>query len=351
MDNKRYSAYIKKKINRILDYLVFALRKKKIIINNNHYNWLSIPSPNNCPTQSQTHPSICYIKNTWNSYSLWLATTPYPQGDVRFENPCIYFASTISQPTASKQPVFPTIFNPIVNNPIHQWQGGQSFNSDVALFFSNDILYSLIRENYNGKYIRELKVQQSKNGSEWSVPIHVIGSNEKSRQLISPSIIERNNTLRIYTLNYSGTGRNGNCTGIEIYEGSSLSNPDFKFISAGSFINKDELKIEPWHFDLFEYNSKLYMVLCAFHKSKINFRNKMFTYLAVSEDYSAFKTYKSPLVHTVRNYRPTAYIDENGNFVLLFSVIGDIYKANTDRLIGSTTFKMKELIELLESKE
>jgi hypothetical protein len=334
---------IKKIVNRLADKFNYVLYKKSIIINNNKYEWLTIPSPNECPVQSQTHPSICYVKNRWNGKSHWLATTPYPNGDVRFENPCIYNANAING--------CPSVFTPILNNPIYNWQGGKSFNSDVELHFMDNTLFSMIKENYNGKFIREIKVQHSNNGTDWSAPIHVIASNEKDRQLLSPSIIQYKDKIRIYTLNYSGIGRKGNCSGIEIYEGTSLLVPDFQFISSGNFSNKNEIQIEPWHFDLFEYKSKLYMVLCAFDKRVNNFRNKMYTYLAVSDNYITFKIYKSPIVNFVRNYRPAAYIDENDNFVLLFSVIGDIYKTNADRVIGKTIFKMKELLEHLESKE
>lgn len=330
--------------HKLLDGLFYFLHHKSIIINNNLYEWISAPVPQGYPSQSQTHPSICYIRNGWNGKSHWLATTPYPNRDSRFENPCIYHSTNDNN-------VCPTSFIPITKNPIHPWQGGKSYNSDVELFFANNILFSLIRENNNKKYLTELKIQYSKDGENWSNPMHVIGNNDPNRLLISPSIIQYNNKIRIYTLNYDTKGRLGKCLGLEIYEGSSFLNPDFEFVSSGGFANNQELNIEPWHFSLFEYESKLYMALCASKKKNFNIRNSMNTYLAVSDDYKTFKIYKSPVVHSVRNYRPTAYVDGKDNLVLLFSVIGEIYQANSDRVIGKTTFRFQELIDLLELKE
>lgn len=335
---------IKKLTNQLLDRLIYYFRNKHIIINGNYYEWISAPTPADCPSQSQTHPSICYIPKGWNGKSHWLATTPYPDYDYRFENPCIYHSIDITN-------TCPSIFLPISSNPIYKWQGGISYNSDVELFFSNDILFSLIRESCSEKYLNEIKVQYSNNGEEWSSPKHITGSNDPDKLLISPSVIQYNDKIRIYTLNYDTAGRVGRFTGLDIYEGTSLMEPDFKMVSSGSFANNRELKIEPWHFSLFIYDSKLYMIFCAYQKRINNIRNSMNTYLAVSTDFNKFRIFKSPIVHSVRNYRPTAYVDKNENLVLLFSVIGNIYQINADRAIGKTIFKIKELIDLLEYRE
>lgn len=54
--------------------------------------WCDLPVPVNYPQQSQTHPSILYLKQGWNGATHWLGTTPYPKAQVKYENPCIYYA-------------------------------------------------------------------------------------------------------------------------------------------------------------------------------------------------------------------------------------------------------------------
>ena len=68
-----------------------------------------------------------------------------------------------------------------------------------------------------------------------------------------------------------------------------------------------------WHFDLFEYNDKLYMVSVAEKGDNVM--------LSVSEDWKHFKTYRKPLVnnHYTENYcgyrqyyyKPTAFIKDD----------------------------------------
>jgi hypothetical protein len=296
----------------------------------------NIPVPASVQSQSQTHPSICYIEGKWNGYDHWLATTPYPHGNSREENPCVYFSNSNS----NGPPVnFTGInHNPILNPP------GIGYNSDVELFFFNNCLYSLTRVCGNGLPRREIKVQKSLNGFDWSPAIHVYSDKDcKEKDELSPSIIQYMNKLRIYHLNGDvHTREHGICTSIEIMEGTNLDNPDFKWLDFGYFTNKDSVKIEPWHMDLFEYNNKLYMVFCGQDMTEKKFR--MNTYLSVSDDYKDFRIFPKPLIQDFDTYRPTAYVDENGFFNLYFSIIGHNGVDYSDRSVGLARMKMEELL-------
>ena len=327
---------IKSFIQSVLDKYDYYSYKKNVVIGNREYCWCSVPVPSGYPKQSQTHPAIVYSPQKWNGYSFWLATTPYPNEDIKYENPCIYKSNDHKD------------FQPIKNNPVSEYPGNLAYNSDPELFMYNDRLYCINRENENSNYLREIKLMSSQNGEEWSVPETIYTSNDENRQLLSPSYIRKGNKHLIYFLNGdAGIGKHGTCTGIEISKTEDLTS-GFKLSASGTFINKDKVKIEPWHFDLFEHNNLLYMILCGRDRSKKTFRNPMYTYLAVSEDYINFRIYSEPVIRHLKSYRPSAYIDNNNILHLYFSVIGDFMKDNSDRNIGYTSIPFEELLKELK---
>jgi hypothetical protein len=324
---------IKTRLQTILDKHDYFCHKECIVIGNEEYQWCSIPVPSGYPKQSQTHPAIVFAPQKWNGYSYWIATTPYPDGDVRYENPCIYRSNDSIH------------FLPIIKNPILDYPGNNAYNSDPELFFHENKLYCIVRENENGNFLREIKLLFSSNGNDWSIPKTIYTSNDETRQLLSPSYLNRNGQHLIYFLNGdAGVGRSGKCTGIEIIKSENSEMSDFKAFALGDFLNKDEAEIEPWHFDLFEYHDRLYMVLCGRDKSKTTWRNPMYTYLAVSEDYVNFRIYRKPVVRYLKSYRPSAYMDNKGILHLYFSVIGRFLKDNSDRNIAKTSLSLKDLL-------
>ena len=326
---------IKGALQLLFDQYDYIRYKGRFVIGNADYHWCIIPVPASYPKQSQTHPSICFFPEKWHGYFYWLATTPYPDERVEYENPCIYRSND------------PTVFSPINQNPILKHPGGGAYNSDPELFLFEDRLYCIVRENENSHYLREIKLLNSIDGQDWSKPVTIYSSNEEDRQLLSPSYVRRRDKHLIYFLNGdAGIGRNGKCTGIEIAEADDLDT-SFRFFSKGHFLNQEDVKIEPWHFDLFEYNNRLYMVLCARDRNRRTFRNPMYTYLAISEDYINFYIYKKPIVRYLKSYRPSAYVDDSGVFHLYFSIIGSFLKDHSDRNIAWTSMPFDYLLNII----
>lgn len=327
--------FIKQIFQQLLDQLDYLRYKNKVVIGGADYQWCSIPTPIGYPKQSQTHPSVLFFPEKWQGFSYWLATTPYPDERIEYENPCIYKSNDSVN------------FSPIDRNPISDCPGKGAYNSDPELFFFERKLYCIVRENENGRYLREIKLLHSSDGNDWSKPLTVYTSNDEDRQLLSPSYVNYQGKHLIYFLNGdAGIGRNGKCTGIEIIESDNL-NAGFHFSSKGRFLNQEEVKVEPWHFDLFEHNCRLYMVLCARDRSRRTFRNPMYTYLAVSEDYINFRLYKEPIIRHLKSYRPSAYVDDKGVFHLYFSIIGSFLKDSSDRNIAKTSTPIENLLKLV----
>ena len=209
---------IKCNLQKLLDKTDYFLYRDKAVIGNRPYRWCNLPVPAGYPRQSQTHPAIQYIPG----YTHWLATTPYPDAGTKYENPCIYKANELLG-------IIPAVYFPVKQNPIVPFPGGNAFNSDPELFFENDKLFCIVRENENGCYLREIKLLSSSDGENWGKPQTIITSNDEERQLLSPAYIKSENKHRIYFLNGdAGISKHGRCTGIEIFESEGLNPADFK---------------------------------------------------------------------------------------------------------------------------
>lgn len=329
------------KFQLVFDILLYYICRKSIVIDRTAFYWCNLPVPTKYPQQSQTHPAIIYLKQRWNNATHWLGTTPYPNAQVKYENPCIYYADVNND-------VLPTKFLPIENNPILEWPGGNCFNSDIELYFENNVLYSIIREYDNNLLSKKLLVQSSEDGQLWTLPRLIFETRDIKQELLSPSIIRYHNKLRLYCLNGdAGISKKGHCTGIHILEGDDLKQSTFKEIGTGIFLNKEQVGIEPWHCCLFEYQQKLYMLFCGRDHKLKTFRSPMQTYLAVSEDYQNFYIYEKPIVAHIKTYRPSAYMDGD-QLHLYFSVVGYIDNFHEDRRIGYTSLNMKELLHILQ---
>ena len=316
-------------------------KNQQSLFEQNQIKWCIVPVPASVPLQSQTHPSIVFVKNKWNGFSLWLGTTPYPKGDNRYENPCIYYSDV-------QDDGFYT-FTPILRNPITAFPNYKfAFNSDVELILRHDTMFSLVRECLGRRYYRDVMVQSSTDGQTWTPPQHVYSeADTKDRDLISPSIIEHNQKLYIYHLNgNSGNDPKGKCTSLEIMEGTSLTHPDFKFYGLGAFTNKDEVKIEPWHMDLFEHQDTLYMLFCGRDLKK---PATLSTYIAYSTDYINFTIIPMPLIDCINTYRPTGYVDK-GYLNMFCSGVGYYSKDGSDRAIGFCKIKMEHLRAFMHLK-
>lgn len=338
---------LKNSLQFILDKYIYLRYKKKIVIGNRPYRWCRIPVPDNYPRQSQTHPSIIHFGEKWEGGSHWLATTPYPDQQVKYENPCIYYAD---EDSAGSPPV---VFTPIKNNPILPWPKGDKFNSDVELYYENNTLYSFIRVYDNRTLRKELKVQTSHDGHVWDPPYTLFAIMDPDMELLSPSVLKYKDQYRFYCLNgNAGIYRKGICTGIDIWEGASLAETgsNFKQVATGRFLNKEDVGIEPWHCDVFEYAGKLYMVLCARDVKAKTFRAPMETYLAVSDNYRDFYIFPYSLIRHIKTYRPSAYMDGD-RFYLYFSSTGYYLNDGSDRNIGVASFDMRKLLQELKTAQ
>lgn len=124
------------------------------------------------------HPDIVYFASPWNSYSYWMAYTPYPNSDDTYENPSIVVSSdgiTWIEP--------PGITNPVEANP-----GGGGFNSDPDLVYNpaTDELWLYYRQNIGTT--TSFRFSKSSDGVTWSSPSTLLTASPTAA-FTSPAVV------------------------------------------------------------------------------------------------------------------------------------------------------------------
>ena len=271
------------------------------------------------------HPCIRYYQDGFAGYSYWMAQSPYYAWNNKIENPILYhFVDEC--------------------NVIHSEWGGvinstpvRGYNSDPYIFKDDTLLYIFWRECFTplcdsvGASYMTVGIS-SKDGIHFSQKRIYMTNPAPDYDLEQcPILMKHNGKYWFYAAWYQYEPiRKGR--GIAIWTGTSLENPDFVLTDTIPFDNpyicdkKAEIrmfgehwympwpkKYDLWHFDLFEYRDKLYMVSCAADGENI--------LLSVSNDWKHFRTYHKPLInnHYMENhcayrqyyYKPTAFVKDD----------------------------------------
>ncbi len=271
------------------------------------------------------HPCIRYIPEGFMGHKWWMVQSPYYGRNNKLENPILYY---------SEDTAFPTQWKACA---IIQETPQTGFNSDPTLFYEDHKLWIFWRECQT-PLCNTLQVPMATVGVSTLDGIHfsdtevyLTNKDATTDNEQCPILIKRNNKYYFYAAHYQYKPVRKNL-GIAIWEGNSLENPDFilrkttslpktytcdkykqfKFANNLLFIPKP-LKHDVWHFDLFEYNNRLYMFSVAEWGDNIM--------LNVADDYENFKTIRKPLINSHYSerflnyrsyfYKPTGYIKNN----------------------------------------
>ena len=128
-------------------------------------------------TGQSVHPDIVAFQEEWNGARYWMTMTPYPGGDVRFENPSLLVSGdgfALAVPTG--------VTNPLIPSP-----GYPAYNSDPDLTYDHRhgelvMSYRVVRDGSN-----IIKVVTSRDGRTWTTP-HIAFS-ERSHSAVSQTMV------------------------------------------------------------------------------------------------------------------------------------------------------------------
>lgn len=135
------------------------------------------------------HPDVVdFGPAGWRGHRYWMGITPFPAGDPRYENPCIYVSDDGWQWAAPAGLVNPLDPGPFLN---------YNANSDTDLVYDPvaDRLVLTYRLYHTGVKTEQIKLTTSTDGIHWSAPVVIIatdgvadGSNSV-QQLTSQSMV------------------------------------------------------------------------------------------------------------------------------------------------------------------
>lgn len=288
--------------------------------------YISIQTPNPDKYHNDClHPCIRHISEGFCGYNWWMVQSPYYQRDCSLENPILYY---------SKNSDIPINWEPVA---IVRDTPPEGFNSDPSLFYEDGKLWIFWRE-VGTPQCEQLGVKKAtvgcftENGREFSsVKVYLTDNCADEDKEQCPILIKRGSRYLFYAVHYQYQPIRQN-KGIAIWEGTSLESPDFIYKETIRikttytcdkwkqkrigrkllFIPKPQ-KHDIWHFDLFEYQNKLYLFSVAEWGDNIM--------LSVAEDYKHFKTLRKPLVNSHYSeqfskyrsylYKPTGFIISN----------------------------------------
>lgn len=268
------------------------------------------------------HPCIRYYEKDFAGYNYWMSQSPYYAGNNKIENPLLYHIPSWNGVIMSEW------------GRVVEETPSRGYNSDPYIFRDGSMLYVFWRECFTpfcdsiGAPYVTVGVS-SHDGIHFSPKkVYLINNASEYDMTQCPILMKYNGKYCFYAVSYQYEPRRQN-NGIAIWEGSSLEQPDFELKEIMPLNNlyvcdkKAEIRLaghhyylpwpkkyDLWHFDLLEYNNKLYMISCDSEREVI--------VLFVSDDWRHFKSFKKPLVNNLymQNYcgyrqyyyKPTAFV-------------------------------------------
>lgn len=268
----------------------------------------------------------------------WMVQSPYFKWDSKVENPILYSSDDLDRWD---------------NGTVVADTPSYGFNSDPNIFLVKDTVFVFWREvgtplcDSIGVYEATVGVYTTDGVSFSDKLIYLSNADAYTDTEQAPVLIKYNGRYRFYATWYQYEPERRN-KGIAIWEGNSLTEPDFRLIDTVKFksiYTVDKIaqkrifgklwfipkphKYDLWHFDLVEYDNKLLMISSSEKGDNIM--------LSVSEDGIHFKTRHTPLVnnHYSENhtgyrqyyYKPTAII-ENDTLHLFYTTNNPDFSLN-----------------------
>lgn len=280
----------------------------------------------------------------------WMVQSPYYEWNSEVENPILYSSCDLDWWKNGVE---------VAETPEY------GFNSDPNIYLTKDTVFVFWRE-FATPLCDSIGVCEATVGvfttdgavfSKKKVYLSNEDANTDAEQ--APTLVYFNGRYRFYATWYQYIPERKN-KGIAIWEGTSLTEPDFKLVDTVEFkpiytVDKlvqkrllgkiwyvpKPLRYDLWHFDIVEYDGKLLMVSSSEKGDNIM--------LSVSEDGIHFKTRHTPLVnnHYSENhtgyrqyyYKPTAII-ENDTLHLFYTTNNSDFSLN---ILQHTQIPVNEL--------
>jgi hypothetical protein len=196
-----------------------------------------------------THPDVAYISEGFgkSKWTYWMACTPYPQRNPRFENPEIFVSFdgiNWAVPFGLKNPLVPS---PVITG---------DHNSDPDLLFYLDHLWLFYRQTIRSKTPNEnrLFLLKTRDGVRWSDPVEVL-CDKTGRELLSPAVIHDGRHFLMWTVEICDAE-------FMIVRRSSPNGVEWSAPVIGELIGLETPR-HPWHIDVIQESGRLSAALVS----------------------------------------------------------------------------------------
>jgi hypothetical protein len=224
--------------------LDFFLRREYSIKYANAENRVGMTNYNG--NSQNVHPKVLYFENGFGGHKYWMAYTPYPNGNVEYENPCIAYSDD----------GFTWIGIP--SNPLAIPSIG--YYSDTHLVYNGSQLecwYRLADASNNREIIYR---KTSTNGINWGGTDQQILTSTGLAKFLSPAVIYDSTSgkyLMWVVSNSEGSYK------VEYWEGDSNAQNFTKIRSYDLSFEYNNTTYSPWHLDVININGKyIALIMC-----------------------------------------------------------------------------------------
>ncbi len=142
-------------------------------------------------SNSSIHPSVIYVDGGWNSYTYWMAITPYFDATIGFENPSILASNDAGEsgwevPAGLSNPINSSAANTFYSDP------------DIVYHSGEDMMYVYWDEaNSTGK---RMWMVNSSDGVDWGAQTQVLSNGSVTTAFVSPAVVYNGSGNEIFEM-------------------------------------------------------------------------------------------------------------------------------------------------------
>lgn len=293
------------------------------------------------------HPSVVYIPNGLAGKKWWMAVTPYPNFDSRYEQPVLFCGKT-----NGSHPPIDWEFIGLIAEP-HD----VGFNSDPNLYFDGDKLWCFWKEtkteNTDKLYNSHSIMARSYDGKAFGPIRKMANNNDKNiANVFSPTIIKINEHIYMLATAFEHERIKGsllpfgeNHIAIWSLKGENFESGQFEYLSKAVQIYPKDFNY--WHAECCKVNSQCYLSVVTDEQAKR-------ILIGVSSDGFNYKYLDTPLLSSFANnfaglYKASITVINNDVFIF-FPCRTGLLKNKRVSNIYMTTISIDELLILFKNK-
>lgn len=281
------------------------------------------------------HPCVRYIPEGINGRKWWMAVTPYPNSDSKFEQPILYCGEENNDCPPKKWNYVGIIAE----------RHDSGYNADPNMFYADGKLWIVWKEHATENTNRNCIMMRSYDGSSFSVPRKVLEERDSIHVgLTAPVILEINDSIKLLATDFEHERTEHpqpfgeNSLAVWYLEGNDWENGIFKY----QYYAKQDYPtgFNYWHADMIKVSNDLfYSVVTPEQADKI--------LIGKSNDGIHYRYLDKPLLsrngNMLTNMYKASLVVVNDNYYLFYPCLSSYFKFNKKSYIHYKAFNMQDI--------